>query len=71
VTAEEMITGLSVEFVDKFSGGGDHDRVESRGSVEHPPGEGIVGGGGNVADMNAAVIKVEVECLRFAFTEAE
>jgi hypothetical protein len=47
-----MITGLSVEFVDT-SGGGEHDRVESGGSVGHPCGEGIVGGGGNVADMNA------------------
>ena len=66
-----MITGLSVEFGDKLSGGGEHDRVESGGPVGHPRGEGIVGGGGDVADMNAAVIKVEVECLRFAFTEGE
>ena len=66
-----MITGLSVEVGHKLSGGRDHDRVESGGSVGHPRGEGIVCGGGNVADMNAAVIKVEVECLRFAFTEAE
>ena len=66
-----MITGLSVEFVDKFSGGGDHDRVESGGPVGNPSGEGIVCGGGNVADMNAAVIKVEVECLWFAFAEGE
>ena len=66
-----MITGLSVEFVDKFSGGCDHDRVESGGSVEHPRGEGIVGGGGNVADMNAAVIKVEVEPRRMALAEGE
>ena len=57
-----MITGLAVEFGDKLSGGGDHDRVESGGSVGHPSSEGILGGGGNVADMNAAVIKVEVEC---------
>jgi hypothetical protein len=66
-----MITGLSVEFVDKFSGGGDHDRVKSGGSVGHPGGEGFVGGGGNVADVNAAVIKVEVERRRFAFAEGE
>ena len=66
-----MITGLSVEFGDKFSGGGEHDRVESGRSVGNPRGEGILGGGGNVADMNAAVIKVEVECLWFAFAEGE
>jgi len=71
VTAEEMITGLSVEFVDELSGGGEHDRVEYGGSVGHPRGEGIVGGGGYVADMDAAVIKVEVECLWFAFAEGE
>jgi hypothetical protein len=27
--------------------------------------------GGDVADVNAAVIKVEVECLWFAFAEGE
>ena len=66
-----MITGLPVEFGHKPSGGGEHDRVESGGPVGDPGREGIVGGGGDVADVNAAVIKVEVECLRFAFTEAE
>jgi hypothetical protein len=66
-----MSTGLSVEFGDKFSGGGDHDRVKSGGSVGHPGREGIVGGGGDVADVNAAVIKVEVQCLRFAFAQEE
>ena len=71
VTAEAMITGSSVEFGDKFSGGGDHDRVESGRSVGHPRGERILGGGGNVADMDAAVIKVEVERLRVAVAERE
>ena len=69
VTAEEMITGLSVEFVDELSAGGDHDRVESCGPVGNPSREGILCGGGGVADMNAAVIKVEVECLWFALAE--
>jgi hypothetical protein len=70
VTAEEMITGLSVEFGDELSGGGEHDRIESCGPVGSPGREGIVGGGGDVADLNAAVIKVEVECFWFAFAEA-
>ena len=66
-----MITGLSVEFVDQISGGREHDRVESGGPVGHPGSEGILGGGGDVADMNPPVIKVEVECLWFAFAECE
>ena len=52
----------------RLAGGGEHDRVESGRSVRDPSGEGILSGGGNVADMNATVIKVEVErrlvCLR-------
>ena len=71
VTAEAMITGLSVEFGDELAGGGEHDRVESCRSVGNPSREGILCGGGEVADMNAAVIKVEVECLWFAFAEGE
>ncbi|HTF41543.1 MAG TPA: hypothetical protein VK754_13230 [Propionibacteriaceae bacterium] len=66
-----MITGLSVEFSDELAGGGEHDCVESGGPVGHPGCEGIVGGGGEVADMNAPVIKVEVECLWFAVAEGE
>ena len=65
---ETMRPGTAVEFGDKLAGGGEHDRVESGRSVGDPSGEGILGGGGNVADMNTAVIKVEVErrlvCLR-------
>ena len=66
-----MITGAAVEFGDKLAGGGEHDRVESGRSVGNPSGERILGGGGDVADMNAAVIKVEVERLGFAFAEGE
>src|SRR5215211_2178104 len=66
-----MIAGLSVEFGDKLSGGGEHDRIESGGPVGNPSGEGILGGGGEVADMDTAVIKVEVECLWFAVAEGE
>ena len=66
-----MITGLSVEFGRELSGGREHDRVESGGPVGNPGREGIVGGSGEVADMNTAVIKVEVECFGFAFAEGE
>jgi hypothetical protein len=71
VAAEEMITGFPVEFGHKLSGGGEHDRIESGGPVGNPGREGIVGGGGDVTDVNAAVIKVEVQYLWFAFAEGE
>jgi hypothetical protein len=38
---------------------------------ENPSAEGILSGGGEVADMNAAVIKVEVEPRRIALAEGE
>ena len=71
VVAEAMITGLSVEVGDEFSGGGEHDRVEPGGPVENPSAERILDCGRYVADMDTAVIKVEVECLWFAFSEGK
>ena len=71
VTVEAMIAGAAVEFGDQLAGGGEHDRVKSGSSVRNPSGEGILGGLGKVADMNTAVIEVEVECLGFAFAEGE
>ena len=44
---------------------------ESSRSIGNPSAERILGGGGYVTDMDTAVIKVEVECLRFAFAEGE
>ena len=61
---EAMIAGAAVEFGDELAGGGEHDRVESGRSVGNPSGEGILGGLGEVADMNTAVIEIEVECAR-------
>jgi hypothetical protein len=68
-----MRAGTAVEFGDQVAGGGehDHDGVQSGSSVRKPSGEGILGGLGQVADVDAAVIKVEVECLWFAVTEGE
>ena len=59
---EAMITGATVEFGDQLAGGGEHDRVKSGRSVGNPSGEGILGGVGNVADVDAIVIEIEVEC---------
>jgi hypothetical protein len=36
-----------------------------------PGGEGILGGFGNVADLNPPVVEVEVERRRVAFAEGE
>ena len=66
-----MRPGATVEFGDKLAGGGEHDRVKSRRSVGNPSGERILSGVGHVADMNAIVIKVEVERRRLAFAEGE
>jgi hypothetical protein len=68
---DAMITGAAVEFGDQLAGGGEHDRVKSGRSVRKPSGEGILGGFGNVADVDAAVIKVEVERSRVAVAEGE
>ena len=68
---EAMITGATVEFGDKLAGGGEHDRVEPSRSVGNPSRERILSGGGEVPDMNAAVIEIEVECLGVAVAEGE
>src|SRR5215212_2925909 len=56
-----MLPGAAVEFGDQVPGGGDHDRVKPSGSVGSPSAERIFGGGGDVPDMNPAVINIEVE----------
>ena len=68
---EAMITGLSVEFGDQLAGGGEHDGVKSGRPVRCPGGEGILGGLGNVADMNTIVIEIEGERRRPAVAEGE
>ena len=68
---ETMRPGTAVELGDQVPGGGDHDRVEPSRSIGNPSVERILSRGGQVADMNTAVIKVEVECLWFAFSEGE
>ena len=69
--AEAIITGSTVEFGDKLAGRGEHDRIESSRSVQDPSGEGILSGFGNVADMDASVIEIEVERREFTFVEGE
>src|SRR5215217_6613758 len=66
-----MRAGTGVEFGDEVPGGGDHDRIEPGRSIGNPRVERILCRGGEVAHVNAAVIKVEVECLWFAFAEGK
>ena len=56
-----MITGSAVELSDELAGRGEHDRVESDGSVGNPSGEGILGDLGEITDMNSAMIEIEAE----------
>jgi hypothetical protein len=68
---EPMRAGTAVEFGHQVAGGGDHDRVESSRSIGNPSAKRILRGGGDIADMDAAVIKVKVECLWLALSEGE
>ena len=61
---EAMITGAAVEFGDELAGGGEHDRVESDGSVGNPSSERILGDLGEITDMDTAMIEIEAECAR-------
>src|SRR5215207_3522022 len=66
-----MRPGTAVEFGDQVLCGGEHDRVEPCRSVGNPSAEGILRRGGYVADMNSALIKVELQPRRVAFAEGE
>ena len=68
--AEAMISGASVEFGDQVAGGGEHDRVESGRSVEIPGGEGVLGGGGHVADVDPCRDRGRSRAPRVAVAEA-
>jgi hypothetical protein len=59
--AEAMLAGSAVELSGQLAGRGEHDRIESDGSVGNPSNKRILGGFGEVADMDPAVIKVEPE----------
>ena len=68
---ETMRAGTAVQFGDQVPGGGEHDRVEPSRSVGNPSVERILSRGGHVADMDTAVIKVELEPRRVALAEGE
>ena len=57
---EPMCAGASVEVGDEVPGWGEHDCIEPSGPVGSPGAERVFGGGGEVADMHATVIQVEL-----------
>ena len=67
--AEAMIAGTAVQFGDQLPGWGEHDCVEPSRPVGSPSAERVFGGSGEVADMHAALIKVELQRRRVAFAE--
>ena len=71
VAVEAVVSGAAVQLGDQIAGGGEHDRVQPGRPVGGPSVEGILGGGGEVADVDAAVIEVEVERRRVALAERE
>ena len=58
---EAVLAGALVEFGDQLAGGGEHDRVEALVGVGTPRGEGVVGHGGQVTDVDALLVQVEAE----------
>jgi hypothetical protein len=64
VPVEAVVSGAAVQVGHQFAGGGKHDRVQPGRPVRGPTGEGILGGGGQVADMDATLIQVELQRLR-------
>ena len=60
---EAVGLGALVELGDKLSGGCEHDRVGALGAVLRPGGEEVLGGGGEVADVDAVLVEVEPEGL--------
>ena len=61
VAVEAVVSGAAVQLGHQIAGGGKHDRVQPGRPVSGPRVEGILGGGGEVADVDATLIQVEVE----------
>ena len=68
---EAVITGAAVELSDVRAGRGEHDRVESDGSVGNPRRERIIGDLGEITNMNPAMIEIEAECAGIAFPQGQ
>jgi hypothetical protein len=71
ITTDTVHASALVEVGGQLAGGGEHDRVESGGSVRSPSRESVFGGLGEVTDVDASLIKIEVECCRIAFAKCK
>ena len=71
VAVEAVVSGAAVQLGHQIAGGGKHDRVQPGRPVGGPRGERIFGGGGQVADMDATLIQVEVERLGVTVAKGE
>ena len=60
-----------VQLPDLFLGGRDEQRVEAGSTVGRPGGEGLIGGGRVVADVDAAVVEVVPESGRLAAADRQ
>ena len=58
---EPVGAGADVQLGGQLAGGGEHDRVQAGGPVGGPGGVGLVGDGGQVADVDPVVVDVEPE----------
>jgi hypothetical protein len=70
-TVEAMLAGSAVELSDELAGRGEHDRVQSDGSVGLPSSEGILGDLGEITDVKTAMIEIEAECAGIAVPQGE
>ncbi len=68
---EAGVAGALVEVADEGAGGGEEDGVASGGDVVLPGGEGVVGHGGEVTDVDASGVEVEAERGCVAVPEGE
>ena len=66
-----MGLGALVELGDEVAGGGEHERVEAVVAVVRPGGEHVLGEGGEVADVDPAVVEVEPERLGAPVAQGE
>ena len=68
---EAVGAGPLVQVGDQVPGRGEHHRVQAAAPVGQPGGEGVVGDGGQVADVDPVLVEVEPEGLRPAVAQGE
>ena len=69
--ADVFGAGALVELRGEFAGGGEHQRIQPGVPVGLPGGVQLVGGGGEVADVDPVVVEVEAERFRPALAQGK